>query len=199
MYCMKETVLVQLRVNEKLKQDAVEVLNKLGIDIPTAVRMFLQRVVWEQGLPFSTSLCKTEEETPGSQNSVTLLVPAKKSVMVPSAVVEYIIRQVPAGKVTRRKDIQQFLQTAYGCERVELEHESVMLSLYDETFPYWRVVGSSGFLPSRSRFYSDEIMAEKLKNDGLSISMGGPRKALYRVDNYQDHLFDFSGIQLMPD
>ncbi len=196
---MKETVLIQLRVNEKLKQDAVEVLDKLGLDLPTAMRMFLQRVVWEQGLPFSTSLRKVDADVPTPEKSVTLLVPAKKTVTVPSAVVEYIIRQIPAGKITRREDIQQFLQTAYGCERVELEHESVMLSLYDESFPYWRVVGNRGFLPSRSRFYSDQIMAEKLKNDGLSISMGGPKKALYKVDNYQDHLFDFSGIQLMPE
>ncbi len=44
--------LVQLRVDEKLKKDAVEVFDNLGLDLSSAIRIFLVRVVKEQGIPF---------------------------------------------------------------------------------------------------------------------------------------------------
>ena len=197
---MSETTLIQIRVDEELKEEAAEVLDRLGLDLPTGIRMFLKRVVLEQGLPFSTSLPRTKEEHSIMEVEKTVIhIPAKKSVKIPAEVVEYLIRQVPAGKITCYEDIKQFIQSAYGYERVELEHESATLFMRDETFPYWRVVGRTGFLPSRHSVYSDEIMAEKLQEDGLTTSMGGANKALYRVDDYKKHFFDFSGIQLMPD
>ena len=48
--------LVQVRVDEKLKKDAVEVLDNLGLDLSSAIRIFLNRVVREQGIPFSMVL-----------------------------------------------------------------------------------------------------------------------------------------------
>ena len=196
---MSETTIIQFRVDEKLKEDVVSILEEIGIDLPTGLRMFMKRVVLERGLPFGTTVPEVPTARGKKLPTKVVHIPAKKSVRVPGDVVEYLIRQVPAGKITRYEDIQQFLQMAYGHEMVELEHVSVLTSLQDETFPYWRVVGTRGFLPSRHRDYSDEIMAEKLREEGLSISMGGANKSLYRVDNYKDHLFDFSGIQLMPE
>lgn len=195
---MNESALIQFRVDEKLKEEATKILEDLGLDLPTGMRMFLKRVVLDQGLPFSTTLPKDLSKESNKNSTQVIRIPAKRSVKIPSEVVEFLIRQVPAGKITRHEDIQQFLQSAYGYERVELEHESATLFLQDNTFPYWRVVGRTGFLPSRHRFYNDATMADLLRKDGLSVSMGGANKALYRVDNYKKHLFDFSGIQLMP-
>lgn len=195
---MNESSLIQFRVDEKLKKEAAEILEDLGLDLPTSMRMFLKRVVLEQGLPFSTNLPKDSSKESNESPKKVIRIPAKRSVKIPSEIVEFLIQQVPAGKITRYEDIQQFLQASYGYERVELEHESATRFLRDSTFPYWRVVGSTGFLPSRHRFYSDAKMADLLRKDGLSVSMGGANKALYRVDDYKIHLFDFSGIQLIP-
>lgn len=196
---MGDTTLIQFRVDEQLKQDATDVLFRLGLDMPTGIRMFLKRVVLEQGLPFSTSLPRTAITDRDLVEPTVIRIPAQKYVRISSEIVEYLIRQVPAGKITRYEDIQQFLQSAYGYERIELEHESATLFLTDHSFPYWRVVGNTGFLPSRHRFYNDETMAELLRKDGLSVSMGGANKALYRVEDYKKHLFDFNGIQLVPE
>lgn len=197
---MNETTIVQFRVDGKLKTEVAEILEGIGIDLPTGLRMFMRRVVLDRGLPFSATL----PEKPMAEGSLdspkrVIMIPGRKLVRIPSDVVEHLVRQVPAGKITRMEDIQQVLQMAYGCECVELEHVSVMVSLRDETYPYWRVVGTRGFLPSRHRDYSDETMAAKLRAEGLAVSKGGANKALYRVDNYKDHLFDFSGIQLMTE
>ena len=48
--------LLQIRIDENLKRDASELYSQLGIDLPTAVRMFLLRSVQVQGIPFSMQL-----------------------------------------------------------------------------------------------------------------------------------------------
>ena len=48
--------LVQVRVDEKIKSDADQIFERLGIDLPTAVRIFLARAVMEKGIPFSMKL-----------------------------------------------------------------------------------------------------------------------------------------------
>ena len=44
---------IQIRVDEKLKQDANKVFEEIGIDMSTAIRMFLKRCVIGDYLPFS--------------------------------------------------------------------------------------------------------------------------------------------------
>ena len=48
--------LIQVRVDSELKDQAAEVFDNIGIDIPTAIRMFLKASIRVQGLPFSTAL-----------------------------------------------------------------------------------------------------------------------------------------------
>ena len=45
------TSLLQVRVDDSLKDEAAQVFENLGIDISTAVRMFLKRAVMENGIP----------------------------------------------------------------------------------------------------------------------------------------------------
>lgn len=46
---------ISIRLEEKTKQAASKTLESLGLDMSTAVKMFLQQVVAEQGLPFTPS------------------------------------------------------------------------------------------------------------------------------------------------
>ena len=52
------TSLLQVRVEDSLKDDATRVFENLGIDTSTAVRMFLKRSVMENGIPFRMTLPK---------------------------------------------------------------------------------------------------------------------------------------------
>ena len=56
------TVLLQVRVDENLKAQAAKICENLGIDLSTAVRMFLHRTVTENGIPFSMILPKKDGE-----------------------------------------------------------------------------------------------------------------------------------------
>jgi len=44
---------VNVRIEKKVKIEASKTLSKLGLDMSTAVKMFLYQVVTEQGIPFT--------------------------------------------------------------------------------------------------------------------------------------------------
>lgn len=52
------TSIVQFRIDDDLKNDATALYDKLGIDLSTAMRMFLKRSVAVNGIPFSMVLPK---------------------------------------------------------------------------------------------------------------------------------------------
>lgn len=47
------TSVVQVRVDTALKEQAAKIFEELGIDLSTAIRMFLKRSVLDNGIPFS--------------------------------------------------------------------------------------------------------------------------------------------------
>lgn len=53
---IKKTASVFTRVSPKLKSQAEDVLDKLQIPMSTALSMFLQQVVEQQGIPFEVKL-----------------------------------------------------------------------------------------------------------------------------------------------
>jgi len=50
------TTVVQTRVDETLKNEASEIFESLGLDLPTAIRMFLAKSVMVGGIPFTVTL-----------------------------------------------------------------------------------------------------------------------------------------------
>lgn len=52
------TALLQVRIEDSLKDKAAQVFDNLGIDTSTALRMFLKRAVMENGIPFAMTLPK---------------------------------------------------------------------------------------------------------------------------------------------
>ncbi len=52
---------LQVRVDETLRTQAASIYEELGIDLQTAVRIFLKRSVAENGLPFGMTLPERRE------------------------------------------------------------------------------------------------------------------------------------------
>ena len=50
------TSIVQFRIEDDLKAQATEIYEKLGLDLSTALRIFLKRSVAVRGIPFSMTL-----------------------------------------------------------------------------------------------------------------------------------------------
>lgn len=53
---MSEQVLIQFRADRALKQEVSEIYERLGMDLPTAFRMFMTRSKMVKGLPFEATL-----------------------------------------------------------------------------------------------------------------------------------------------
>ena len=51
---------MQVRIDDELKAQASAVYDELGLDLPTAIRMFLKRSVMVGGVPFSMTLPKQD-------------------------------------------------------------------------------------------------------------------------------------------
>lgn len=51
---------VVVRVDDKLKEEAAQLFNDLGLDMSTAVKMFLIQSVRMQGIPFEISVAPVE-------------------------------------------------------------------------------------------------------------------------------------------
>ncbi|MDR1705751.1 MAG: type II toxin-antitoxin system RelB/DinJ family antitoxin [Clostridiales bacterium] len=52
---MAQSSLIQVRVDEEIKQEADELFSDLGFDTPTAIRIFLNHAIRYRGLPFKVS------------------------------------------------------------------------------------------------------------------------------------------------
>lgn len=50
---LKMTTTLQIRIDEELKQQATKVYDTLGMDLSTAIRIFLKRSVAINGMPFN--------------------------------------------------------------------------------------------------------------------------------------------------
>lgn len=72
------STLVQIRVDEDLKNEAVNIFEQLGLDLPTAFRIFLKKSVEERGIPFSMKTAKKVSLKNGKKAFMQLRKEAKK-------------------------------------------------------------------------------------------------------------------------
>ena len=66
---MQKQSLIQFRIDQNFKQEAEEICEQLGTDLPTVLRMCLKQMVLQRGIPFPVHL--PQEETPQAEASVT--------------------------------------------------------------------------------------------------------------------------------
>ena len=187
---MKEAqnVIIQVRVEEDLKRDAMKVLDKIGIDMPTAIRVFLKRIAAEDGIPFNINLPKDRKGTKG----VVTYIPAKPAKQVRYEEFLDLVAKVPQGYITRYDDICDYLCRKYKAERVEFVHGTEDWQRSQEV-PLWRVESTRGVL-SNSKVMSRELQQCRLEREGLTIVPCGVNNRSLMVKDYKRHLFDFDTI-----
>lgn len=67
------TSIVQFRIDDDLKTQATEIYEKLGLDLSTALRIFLKRSVAVRGIPFSMTLDNDTVPEIAGDNEVMML------------------------------------------------------------------------------------------------------------------------------
>lgn len=70
---MAQNALIQVRVDEILKQDADALFSDLGLDTPTAIRIFLKQSLKHHGLPFDVTQLTPNAETVAAMKEADIL------------------------------------------------------------------------------------------------------------------------------
>ncbi|MCM1297390.1 MAG: type II toxin-antitoxin system RelB/DinJ family antitoxin [Muribaculaceae bacterium] len=182
---MQEQSLLQVRVDNNLKRDATEILEKLGIDIPTAVRALLCRIVLDGGLPFDIKLPQGKVH---KEHKIEY-IPATPAKYISYKEYYDLVCKVPIGMITRDEDIRAYLAKKYGVNRVEFSGDSIIMGNI-EKIPLWRVVSTRGFLCD-TLFYSKDLQKIKLEQEGLTVVSCGANGRSLAVRDYKSRLFDF--------
>ncbi len=49
---------LQIRIDEKIKTKAQKILQKMGLDMSSAIKLYLNQIIQEEAIPFSISVKK---------------------------------------------------------------------------------------------------------------------------------------------
>lgn len=98
---MAEQVLIQFRADKTLKQEVTEIYEALGLDLPTAFRMFLTRSKMVKGLPFEATLPETTVTRAEAKNAFYAL--REQAADVPEMSLEEINAEIKAARAERKR------------------------------------------------------------------------------------------------
>jgi DNA-damage-inducible protein J len=99
---MAEQALVQARVDKELKQEVAEIYEALGMDLPTAIRMFFVRSKMVRGIPFDTTLPKDVLTRTEAMNALEDLF--SQAADVPEMSLEEINEEIAAARAARKAE-----------------------------------------------------------------------------------------------
>lgn len=98
---MAEQVLIQFRADKALKQEVTEIYEKLGMDLPTAFRMFMARSKMVKGLPFDATLPKEAITRTEAKNAFYEL--RRQAADVPDMSLEEINAEIASARAERSR------------------------------------------------------------------------------------------------
>lgn len=96
------TSLLQVRIEDSLKDEAAQVFERLGIDTSTAVRMFLKRAVMENGIPFRMTLPKAPYNAERGYRAMVEIGESSERNGVSDMTLEEINAEIEASRRERR-------------------------------------------------------------------------------------------------
>ena len=98
---MAEQVLIQFRADKRLKQEVADIYEQLGMDLPTAFRMFMKRSMQVKGLPFEAT---PPEQVVTRTDALNAFYQARQQMAdVPEMSLEEINEEIRAARAERKK------------------------------------------------------------------------------------------------
>lgn len=101
------TSVMQVRIDDELRAKAAAVYEELGIDLPTAIRMFLKRSIAVNGVPFSMTLPRQEYRAERALRAVQSLSDAARQNGTSELTLEEINAEIAATRASRAKENAQ--------------------------------------------------------------------------------------------
>ena len=91
---------LQVRVDDELKRQATELLEAEGLDLSTAVRMFLKKVVVQGGFPFDKGI---DESTLKALIALRLIQKHSEEIGISDMTLDEINEEIRLAREERRK------------------------------------------------------------------------------------------------
>lgn len=101
---MAEQGLVQVRVDNDLKREVTEIYEALGMDLPTAIRMFMKKSKMVRGIPFDTRLPETAITRTEALNAFEEL--RRQAADVPEMTLDEINAEISAARRDMKRSAQ---------------------------------------------------------------------------------------------
>lgn len=98
---MSEQVLIQFRADKTLKQEVAEIYEQLGMDLPTAFRMFMTRSKMMRGLPFAATLPEKTVTRAEAREAFQQL--RQQAADVPEMSLEEINEEISSARAERKR------------------------------------------------------------------------------------------------
>lgn len=98
---MAEQVLIQFRADKALKQEVTEIYERLGLDLPTAFRMFMTKSKIVKGLPFEVTLPEQTITRAEAKNAFYEL--RRQAAAVPEMSLDEINAEISAIRAERKR------------------------------------------------------------------------------------------------
>lgn len=93
---------LQVRIEDGLRSQAAAIYEELGIDLQTAVRIFLKRSVMENGLPFGMTLKGKETAVEAGVNAIRSMRDSAERAGLSSMSLDEINAEIAAARAQRR-------------------------------------------------------------------------------------------------
>ena len=97
---MSDQTLIQFRADKKLKQEVAEIYEAMGMDLPTAFRMFMTRTKQVRGLPFEAKLPDNAITRTEALNAFSAL--RQQAADVPEMSLDEINAEIAAARAVRK-------------------------------------------------------------------------------------------------
>ena len=97
---MAEQVLIQFRADKTLKQEVADIYEQLGMDLPTAFRMFMKKSKQVRGLPFDAVLPDNNKREDFREAFIALREDGKD---VPEMSLDEINAEIKAARTERKR------------------------------------------------------------------------------------------------
>ena len=97
---MSEQALVQFRIDRDLKEEVTDIFASVGLDMSTALRMFLIKAKYVRGLPFEAVLPKSELTR---KDALSVIEEARKQMAdMPEMTLDEINAEIHAARMERK-------------------------------------------------------------------------------------------------
>ena len=94
--------LVQIRLDDDLKSEASALHDALGLDLPTAIRMFITRSVMVNGIPFSMTLPANEYKATRALRAMQEISEAASAAGVSDMTLDEINAEIDAARAEQK-------------------------------------------------------------------------------------------------